>query len=70
VTIACLKATGTVAVDKDKLTILVMIDARVRVHFFSNVVGIGSSRQCLPSEFIIKLAVSSSIAAAKPDKKG
>ena len=45
-----------------------MIDARVRMHFFSRVVGIGSSRQCLPSEFIIKLVISSSVAAAKQDK--
>ena len=43
----CLKESGKVADDSDKLTIFVMTGARRKTHCFRMDVGIGSSWHCL-----------------------
>jgi hypothetical protein len=67
-TVACLNTLGTAASDKDKLTIFVIIGARVPMHFLSKEVGIGSRSQHLSLESRTSLIISSTVAGAKSDK--
>ena len=59
---ACLKLGGKSPVDRDKLTMLVMVVAKTGRHFFSRAVGSGSRSHCLSGERLMMLAISPTVA--------
>ena len=55
---ASLKSAGMTAEDNDMFTMLVMTEVRTSIHFLVSHVGMGSSRQDLPGDPLIKPAIS------------
>ena len=56
---ACLKDWGKVPVDKERLTMLVMVGARTDMDCWRMEVGIGSSSHCLGGDCRTSLVISS-----------
>ena len=59
---ACLNPVGKSPVDKDKLTMLVIVVAKTGRHFFSRAVGNGSRSHCLSGECFMMLDISPTVA--------
>ena len=59
---ACLKLAGKSPVDKDRLSMLVIVVAKTGRHFFSKAVGNGSRSHCLSGECFQMLDISPTVA--------
>lgn len=62
---ACLNSVGKTPVDKDKLTILVIVVAKTGRHFFRRAVGNGSRSHCLSGDCFTMLDISLTVACRK-----
>ena len=62
---ACLKEEGKSPVDKDKLMILVIVDARTGRHLFNREVGSGSKSHCLSRGRLIMPDISATVVVRK-----
>ena len=61
----CLKFSGTVAVDKERLMVLVMVGRSMEEHFLRSDVGMGSRSHCLSGDWRSSLETSSIVAGRK-----
>ena len=65
-----LKLEGKIADESDRLTILVMVGARVETHCLKMAVGIGSSSHCLLGELRMSLVSSARSVGRKQSSDG
>lgn len=63
-----LKLAGKEPDARDKLTMLVMVGARIGRHFLSRLVGIGSRSHCLFGADLMAVIISSTVAGMKVAK--
>lgn len=61
----CLKVDGKQPVDRDKLTMLVMVGDKIDRHSLSKRVGIGSRSHCLSEDDVMRRVISSTVAGRK-----
>lgn len=69
-TIECLKVEGNEPVDKERLTMLVIVGSRMDEHCFNRAVGMGSRSHCLSGHWLRSLEISSVVTGRKVDRVG
>ena len=62
---ASLKGSGSVPVDRDRFTMLVIAGARMSTHCLTREVGIGLSWHCLSGDSMMSFLISSHVAGSK-----